>query len=317
MMIALGLLAYAAANAVLMPRLLIGARWTCRSPGLAIAAWRMLTLTVLLALVLAGLSLSVASPPIEHRIADLLHACAVALSEQYTSSGGALAGAIGLLIAAVVIGRLGYCLFSASVRSRRAVRTQLRGLRLVGQPLWDTGATVIPHALPAVYCLAKGSGTVVMTSAAVRALDAAQVEAVLAHERGHLRRKDHRLLMVSSALTTAFPILPVFRLAHEQLAQLVELRADDAAIRLHQRRDLARALVRLAEGTIPAPALGAGNIATVERLQRLTNPRPPVGRLARLTGLVAGAATAALPVVLAVAPAIAAAELGYCPVPFS
>jgi hypothetical protein len=53
---------------------------------------------------------------------------------------------------------------------------------------------------------------------------------------------------------------------------LVELLADDAAVRGSGRRPLARALVTCACGPTPAGALAAGGPSTVLRVRRLSGP---------------------------------------------
>ena len=57
---------------------------------------------------------------------------------------------------------------------------------------------------PAVYCL-PGRRRIVMTTGALRCLDARQLEAVLAHERAHLSGRHHLVLTFANALKDAFP----------------------------------------------------------------------------------------------------------------
>ena len=56
------------------------------------------------------------------------------------------------------------------------------------------------HSQPAAYCVAGRQPTVILTTAAVQALDPGQLDAVLAHERAHLAGRHHRLLALTPAV---------------------------------------------------------------------------------------------------------------------
>ncbi len=57
---------------------------------------------------------------------------------------------------------------------------------------------------------------------------------------------------------------------------LTEMVADDAATRIVDRMTVATALVRLAEGSTPAGALGAGGSTALMRVRRLADPTVPL-----------------------------------------
>src|SRR5581483_3535026 len=100
---------------------------------------------------------------------------------------------------------------------------------------------------------------------------ARQLQAVLAHERAHLRCRHHLMLAAAAALARAFPRVPLFAQAGPELGVLAEMAAD-AAARRHGPDHLAKALVILARaGTRPA-ALAAGGPAAIARIQRLLAP---------------------------------------------
>lgn len=79
-----------------------------------------------------------------------------------------------------------------------------------------------------------------LTTGAIGALDESQLRAVLAHERAHLRGRHHLLVTLAGALSAAFPRVPAFRVAGEQVARLAELSADDAASASAHRLTVAR-----------------------------------------------------------------------------
>ena len=61
---------------------------------------------------------------------------------------------------------------------------------------------------PPGACPAAGR-PVVLTSAAVEALDDTQLAAVLAHERAHQRGRHHLLVSLAGSLAAAFPRVPM------------------------------------------------------------------------------------------------------------
>src|SRR5207302_4768176 len=93
------------------------------------------------------------------------------------------------------------------------------------------GAVLVEHPEPAAYCVAGRHPPVILTTGAVAALDPAQLQAVLAHERAHLAGRHHRLLAMARIGRQVLPFVPLMRDADLQVARLVELHADDAATR--------------------------------------------------------------------------------------
>jgi hypothetical protein len=89
-------------------------------------------------------------------------------------------------------------------------------------------------------------------------------------------------IAAASTLLRAFRGLGMSQILHGQVGRLIELRADDLAIRAHRPIASARALVAMA-GSLAAPmgALNAGGQHTVERLRRLLDPPTPLPVYAR------------------------------------
>jgi hypothetical protein len=81
-----------------------------------------------------------------------------------------LAGA-GAVLAVTVTARLGWCTAATLAARARAGRSHRRGLRAAGRADAQLGAIVIDHAQPAAYCLSGPRQPVVLTSAALSALD--------------------------------------------------------------------------------------------------------------------------------------------------
>lgn len=289
--------------------------WLDRSPRLGIVAWQSVSLAAVGAVILAGAALALPAVPVSTSLADLVSACVTGLRQQYTTPAGAAASGAGALTAAAVLVRAGHCLVAALVSNARERRRQLRSLALTARRHDHCGALVVEHAAPAAYCLPGRRREIVLTTAALAALGDGELAAVLAHERAHLRARHDVALAAAGALRRAFPGVPLFRDALEEMTRLVEMAADDAATREHERLTVATAIVRLAEASAPAAALGAGGSTSVRRVRRLVAPAQPLGRLRSALALTGAAAVLALPVSVAVAPAVVAVTADLCPVP--
>jgi Zn-dependent protease with chaperone function len=310
------LLAYAVIMGSIGARRLQRAQWPQRSPRLGMLAWQALSVSIVLAALLIGVTLAVPTLPISTRLATLLDACWLAIREQYSTPGGATVASVGVLLVVAVLGRLGFSLAVEVLSAFCRRREQRRRLMIVAPSDPSTGVLVVPHATSAVYCLPGRPGVVVCTSAAVAALDGRQLRAVLAHERAHLRSRHDMILTAAAGLQTGFPFVPAFTLARAELARLVEMQADDAAVASDDRRVLASALLRLAEGAVPAVAMGAGGRTALARMRRLARPPHPLTR--PWSAVAAGSAlmVVLLPLLIAAGPALVAALLDYCPLGF-
>lgn len=113
-------------------------------------------------------------------------------------------------------------------------------------------------------------------------LDAQELEAVLAHELGHVARRDAWAVWAGTVLRDAFFYLPASWVALRRLRREQEPACDDLAVRAtHRPLALASALAKVWDGTLApaAPALGgAGLVGPSEaelerRIERLLKPR--------------------------------------------
>lgn len=299
------LLAYAGLLLAGAAPFLARSRWPARAPGLGIAAWLALTGSAVASVVLGGLALLAGTVPVSTNLARLLAACDMALRARYAHPGGAVLAGAGAVLAAVVSGRVAWCLARTLAAAALARRRHRRGLALVGRPDTRLGAVVVDHPEPAAWCLPGAGRTVVLTSAVVRELDGAQLAAIMAHERAHQRGRHHLLVGLSGSLATAFPRVRAFRLAHEQVARLAEMAADDAAVSAVPRLTVAGALLAVAGPSAMAGALGAGGTATAARIRRLIAAPAPLSRAATTIGALAVTALVLVPLVLLAEPAFA------------
>jgi Zn-dependent protease with chaperone function len=311
--IAAVLLGYAACVGTLGARVLGRAGWTARAPLLGIVTYLAAGWSVLAAAGLAGVTLAVHATALGGGLSHLIGACVLRLRAMYATPGGATIAGLGLILAGAVMARTALTAVSHLRASGRQARRHARTARLVGHPEPALGAVLVAHPEPAAYCVSGRHPMVIVTTGAVRALDAGQLDAVLAHERAHLAGRHHRLLAMARIAGQVLPFLPLMRDADAQVARLVELHADDAATRASDPRSLATALVVLATGASPEPALAAAATDAVQRIHRLLGPAEPLGRAHRQLLRATTAALALAPVLLALAPAVAALALGPVP----
>src|SRR5262245_29174391 len=297
------LFAYAALLAGPAAWLLRRAGWFGRAPALGVLTWQVLSTSVLLAVVLGAVAMV---PAADDHHDHNKHALAVE------------ACSAGVVILIVVLVGLGRGLFDHVLHGIGERRRHRSVLGLVGRQDDQLGAVVVDHDTLAAYCVPGRDCRIVLTTAALRVLDDAELAAVLAHERAHLRGRHHLVVAPGRVFRLAFPFVPGFRWGHDEVARLVEMLADDTAARRCERRALAAALVALATephvNTTPSPAFGMASQAVSGRVKRLLGPGRPLARWALTMW---GTALLALPSVpiIAAAPAVALTDgaLSHCP----
>jgi beta-lactamase regulating signal transducer with metallopeptidase domain len=171
---------------------------------------------------------------------------------------------------------------------------------------------LLDHPAPVAFCIPGARPLLVLSSGMVAELDAAQVDAVVAHERAHLTEHHHLLLLPFVAWRAALPVLPAADRAHDAVRDLVEMRADDVALRSlsgpDPRRTLAAAIVEVAAGAggqLPEGALAVTGGPVAVRVRRLLAPVAPLPAAARSAALLSAVALLLVPTVLLVLPALA------------
>jgi Zn-dependent protease with chaperone function len=302
------LVLYAAAVSAAGTRWLPRAAWPLRAPRAGITAWLAGTLSVAGSWAGAGLVLAVPCAQVSTDPA-MMRACLALLRAQYASPAGDAAGAVGGLVVVAVLGRVAWFYGSALAAARRCRTRHDDALAVLARPGPAADVRVIDNDHPAVYCV-PGRGRIVLTTGALTCLDSGQLDAVLAHERAHLSGRHHLAVTFASALENAFPAVRFFGAAARQVRCLVEVAADDAAVRRAPRLTVAAALLAVAAAGVPAGALGAGGSATALRIRRLIDP-PRRGSAARRA--VTSAALAAAAALTLTVLALAFATIIRCP----
>ncbi len=285
---------------------LASARWPQRSPAIAILLWQALGLGWGLAAVgaLAGIGVagtSNGSTGSENGVAGAVASAAAGLAgrlaggRHWHAAGGPLEGVRLAALAAglLLFGLLCWILVAASAGVLRARRRQRALLTLLahGDPKVP-GALVVDHPAAAAYCVPGLRSAIVVSAGTLALLDQAELAAVLAHERAHIRARHDLVLLPFTALLRAFRWSAVARAAHSAVALLVEMLADDRARRRLPARELATALLRVGAaggGHAPSGALAAtGDGEVAARVARLLRPVPRLP-LPAVVAIVAGA----------------------------
>ncbi|GAA3022421.1 M56 family metallopeptidase [Kitasatospora albolonga] len=275
-----------------LPPLLAGARWTRRSPVLGVVTWQTLGLSAVLSVAMAIRQLVDPSP---HHHGGLLHLCGFSPE---AVSGTALA------VAALTAARPLALLLAALHTSRRERRRHRELLDLAAhRGRVPGGALLLDHPTPAVYCLPGRRSRIVVSRGALAALSPEQLAAALAHERAHLTGRHHLAVCAAQALAGTFGRLPLGRLVHAEVRTLLEMAADDRALRRHSTRALATAMGVVAGAGAPATALTAGHQA-LARIERLATRRHASGPALALTAA-APASLLLLPLLLVCLPHLA------------
>jgi Zn-dependent protease with chaperone function len=277
---------------VLAARLLAGARWARRSPAVAIAIWQGLGLAWGVATVgaLTGLGAyglaraTVPGAPSVAMAADRAGQLLFGSGQTVARSGDVLTGLrlLSLTAAMVLLVILCWILAAALTAVLRARHRQraLLGLLAHDDPKVP-GALVVDYPAAAAYCVPGLRSAIVISAGALDLLDQAELAAVLAHERAHLRARHDLVLLPFTALLRAFRWSATARAANQEVALLVEMLADDRARRLRPAKELATALLRVGTsggGQAPAGALAAAPAALsgdlAARVTRLLRPPP-------------------------------------------
>ncbi len=292
-------------------KILQSASWPIREPALGILAWLAVGTTAFLSLVLAGLALAIPKLPTSNGLTELFNACSVAVREHYATPGGGVAAVLGAGLAVVLLLRFSHTLLGDLLVDRRSRSRHADLLSVVASHHPEPDVMVLDHSTPAAYCLPGRRHQIVVTQGALGVLSETELRQVLAHERAHLRSHHHLAGLVAKALANALCGRLGTKELPQRVAELVEMHADDAGDQGH-RSDLARAVVLLARGGMPIGAMGAGT-AALSRVRRLSQPAEPVTSRERWGVIAAACVLLALPVAVAMTPAVMAIVVHYCP----
>lgn len=271
------LLSYAVALSWLAPALLTGPISAKVTPRLMLSGWLVTVATALFAWVAALVILAVgaAHSLITHTALTFCVETLGITSAVMVPPAVATVSVVALLtLTATVAFHTARRVIAALLKTRRSNCQHAESVRIIGRPTDDTDVVVITADQPTAYCVSGGRrSAIVITSAALELLNPAQLAAVLAHERAHLRGRHHHIVAMLNALAAALPRLPLMRAAVRSVPALLEMCADDASSRTHGRAPLLASLVALStRHRLPDGALAAAGTAVMDRALRLAQP---------------------------------------------
>ncbi|MCX5328663.1 MULTISPECIES: M56 family metallopeptidase [unclassified Streptomyces] len=265
------LVGYTTMVGVVAPHVMLRAGWPHRAPALAVAVWHALAVSFSIGVALTAYNLAMPTEHLHAGLVGLLHSCGLDVGAGRPDPGVADRLAVGVPAAIAVALAASFAFHVA--RARRARTEHRETLDLVGRHSARLSATVLPYAIPAAYCLPGRRPRVVVSDAAVRELTPEQLGAVLEHEQAHIAGRHHLVLAAMEAFHSVFRLLPLARHAREETALLLEMIADDHALRRHSDEVLATAMYEMAAARTPKGAFAAGGHTVLIRLQRVLGPR--------------------------------------------
>jgi Zn-dependent protease with chaperone function len=313
-----------------VPVFLSRASWPARAPFTAMLLWQAIALAGGLSMI--GAMLVYGLEPIgDNLISGLRGLTAMVLFNAPTTALG-FWHLFALSAAALLTAHLVFTLLLTYYKIERQRRRHRELLALLAAPA--AGATrtvVISHDSPVAYCLPGGARSVtVLSDGLMAALEPAELRAVLSHENAHLSQRHHLLLWAFAAWRQALPWLPTTRLAQEAVNSLIEMLADDVALKTESKATLIKAIAIVASGPTGSMATGMGAAAmpsahtglaldgleatggtasgsartTVSRVSRLLSPRPQLPAAARGMVLAGCTLLLAVPTALLIVPGL-------------
>ncbi|WP_196832748.1 M56 family metallopeptidase [Mycetocola sp. CAN_C7] len=302
-----------AALAVLLawpvPLVVARASWPSRAPGTALVLWQAVALAGGLSMIgsLVTYGLIPFGSTIFEGLSQLVHYFFAGTLPPAANLAHIFALCLAVLLAGHLLLNLGLTL----VRTERQRSRHLSLINLLSAPMPDRpGTRVLDHPAPVAYCLPGMSRSVtVLSEGLVTLLDADQLQAVIAHERAHLRQRHHLVLVAFKSWHTALPWFPIANRAETAVGLLVEMLADDQARRVVGDATLATAIALVASEGADRPegstleGLHAGDTATgfaSQRVKRLVDHQEPLSAAARASVFAAATLLLLAPTVLLV-----------------
>lgn len=282
-----------------VPAVLARASWPMRAPRAAIVLWQSIALAAVLSAFSAGIAIAsrLFVPGPDGRPT-------ATVTSEIDALGWPLWGALVIVFTlTLVIGaRLTYAVLQVAIATRRRrahhrMMVDLLDMSRESNPpqvcTKATGLRILDVKQPLAYCLPGVRSRVVVSEGTLKSLSDSEIDAILTHERAHLRARHDLVLEMFTAVHAAFPRFVRSGNALDAVRLLIEMLADDAAVRAAGPTPLARALVACASGRTPSGALAAGGPTTLLRVRRLGGQ--PNSRALAATAYLAAAAVLVVP----------------------
>lgn len=292
-----------------VPLALARAQWPDRAPGTALVLWQSIALAGGLSMI--GSLVTYGLIPFGDNLFGGLSALISHFFAGTLPETANLAHIFALCLAVLLAGHLLLNLGLTVARTQRQRSRHLSLINLLSAPMPDRpGTRVLDHPAPVAYCLPGVTRSVtVLSEGLITLLDPQQLQAVIAHERAHLRQQHHLVLVAFKSWHSALPWFPIANRAENAVGLLVEMLADDQARRVVDDETLATAIALVASEGTDRPDestlehLHAGDSTpgfAGRRVQRLMVSTPPLSAVARITVLTCSVALLLVPTLLLV-----------------
>jgi Zn-dependent protease with chaperone function len=272
-----------------VPAMLARASWPMRAPRAAIVLWQSIALAAVLSAFSAGIAIAsrlFAPGPDGRPTATITSEIEVLGWPMW------LAYVFAFTITLMIGARLFIAVLQVAIATRRRRAHHRMVVDLVGKSQGNH-LRILDVKQPLAYCLPGVRSRVVVSEGTLKTLSDSEIAAILTHERAHLRARHDLVLEMFTAVHAAFPRFVRSGNALDAVRLLIEMLADDAAVRAAGPTPLARALVACATGRTPSGALAAGGPTTVLRVRRLCGK--PNSRAVAATAYLAAAAVLVVP----------------------
>lgn len=248
-----------------VPAMLARASWPHRAPRAAIVLWQAIALAAVLSAFSAGITIALRlfAPGPDGRPTTTI-------TREIDALGWPLwtAYVVVFALTLVVGARLAVSVLQVAIATRRRRAHHRMVVDLVGRSR-KSGLRILDVDQPLAYCLPGVRSRVVVSEGTLTRLAHNEIAAILSHERAHLRARHDLVLEMFTAVHAAFPRFVRSASALDAVRMLIEMLADDSAVRTAGPTPLARALVACAAAHAPSGALAAGGPTTVLRVRRL------------------------------------------------
>lgn len=257
-----------------VPAVLARAAWPHRAPRAAVVLWQSIALAGVLSAFSAGIAIAsrlFVPGPDGRPTATFTSEIAVLGWPMWVLY--VVVFALTLIVGArLIVAVLQVAIGTRRRRAHHRMLVDLLGASHAAAPEVCTkasGLRILDVDQPLAYCLPGVRSRVVVSQGTLTSLADAEISAILSHENAHLRARHDLVLEMFTAVHAAFPRLVRSGSALDAVRLLIELLADDAAVRDSGPTPLARALVACASGRTPSGAMAAGGPTTVLRVRRL------------------------------------------------
>jgi Zn-dependent protease with chaperone function len=282
-----------------VPAMLARAAWPMRAPRAAIVLWQSIALAAVLSAFSAGIAIAsrLFVPGPDGRPTATITSEIEALGWPVW-----IAYVVVFAVTLVIGARLLVAVLQVAIATRRRrahhrMMVDLLDMSHESVPpqvcIPASGLRILDVEQPLAYCLPGVRSRVVVSEGTLKTLSDSEIAAILTHERAHLRARHDLVLEMFTAVHAAFPRFVRSGSALDAVRLLIEMLADDAAVRAAGPTPLARALVACASGRTPSGALAVGGPTTLLRVRRLGGE--PNSRALAATAYLTAAAVLVVP----------------------